>query len=371
MRLAAFNVENLFDRPKAMNQENWSDGRTTLERFAETNAILAQPAYSAADKTRLKQLLTLLGLAKSDTGPFVLLRQNRGKLVKHPRSGGMNIEANGRNDWIGWLELRTEPVNERAIRNTAQVIVDVKADVLAVIEAESRPVLEHFSVELLPVAGGEPCRHVMLIDGNDERGIDVALMTRKGFPISDMRSHVDDRLANGTAIFSRDCPEYLVTTPRGARLWVLPNHYKSKGFGDPATSNARRLAQSARTAEIYNTLIASGETYVAVVGDLNDFPGSAPLVPLLENTDLKDVSTLPGFRDGGFPGTFGSTAGPTNKIDYVLMSPALIAKATDGGLFRTGVWSGIRNPKWPVYSTMEKPEHAASDHAAIWVDLDI
>ncbi len=371
MRLAAFNVENLFDRPKAMNQENWSDGRSILERFAQTNAILAQPAYSAADKTRLMQLLTTLGLAKSDTGPFVLLRQNRGKLVKRPRTGGIEIEADGRNDWIGWLELRTEPVNERAIRNTAQVIVDVKADVLAVVEAESRPVLEHFSKELLPVAGGVPYNHVMLIDGNDERGIDVALMTGKGFPISDMRSHVDDRLASGTPVFSRDCPEYLVTTPRGARLWVLPNHYKSKGFGDPATSNARRLAQSVRTADIYNALTARGEALVAVVGDLNDFPGSAPLAPLLDNTDLTDVSSLSGFEDGGFPGTFGSTAGPTNKIDYVLMSPALMAKATAGGLFRTGVWSGTRKPKWPVYPTMEKPEHAASDHAAIWVDLDI
>ena len=371
MRLAAFNVENLFDRPRAMNQNNWSDGRDILERFAETNAILTQPAYSAGDKARLKQLLASLGLEKSDTGPFVLLRQNRGKLVKRPRTGGIEIEADGRNDWIGWLELRTEPVNERAIRNTAQVIVDVKADVLAVVEAESRPVLEHFSKELLPVAGGAPYHHVMLIDGNDERGIDVALMTTKGFPISDMRSHVDDRMANGTPIFSRDCPEYLITTPRGARLWVLPNHYKSKGFGNPATSNTRRLAQSARTAEIYGKLIASGERLVAVVGDLNDFPGSAPLAPLLGNTDLKDVSTLPGFQDGGFPGTFGSTAGPTNKIDYVLMAPALMSKATAGGLFRTGVWSGIRNPKWPVYPTMEKPEHAASDHAAIWVDLDI
>ncbi len=371
MRLAAFNVENLFDRPRAMNLENWSEGRAILDRFAKTNAILAQPFYNSSDKAELKRLLAALGLGKSDTGPFVLLRQNRGKLVKRPRSGGIEIVADGREDWIGWLELRTEPVDERAIRNTAQVIADVKADVLAVVEAENRPALERFSKDLLPVAGGAPYRHVMLIDGNDERGIDVALMTGVGFPISDMRSHVDDRLANGSPIFSRDCPEYLVTTPRGSRLWVLPNHYKSKGFGAAATSNARRLAQARRTAEIYEALSARGEALVAVVGDLNDFPGSNPLAPLIGRTDLKDVSALPAFDDGGFPGTFGSTAGPTNKIDYVLMSPALMAKASGGGLFRTGVWSGVRNPKWPVYPTMEKAEHAASDHAAIWVDLDI
>jgi hypothetical protein len=36
---------------------------------------------------------------------------------------------------------------------------------------------------------------VMLIDGNDERGIDVGLMTSEHLPINPMRSHVDYRMA--------------------------------------------------------------------------------------------------------------------------------------------------------------------------------
>ena len=36
-------------------------------------------------------------------------------------------------------------------------------------------------------------RHVMLVDGNDERGIDVGIMTKTGFDILDIRSHVGDR----------------------------------------------------------------------------------------------------------------------------------------------------------------------------------
>jgi hypothetical protein len=43
------------------------------------------------------------------------------------------------------------------------------------------------------------------IEGNDDRGIDVGLMS--GFPVGTMRSHVDD-LRNNSRIFSRDCPEY-------------------------------------------------------------------------------------------------------------------------------------------------------------------
>jgi hypothetical protein len=72
-------------------------------------------------------------------------------------------------------------VDETATRNTARVIHDSAPDVLAVIEAESRPALVEFSDHVLPSVGGEPFGHVMLIDGNDARGIDVGIMTRPGY----------------------------------------------------------------------------------------------------------------------------------------------------------------------------------------------
>ena len=37
--------------------------------------------------------------------------------------------AGGREDWVGWLELKTERVNEIATQNTARVIKEVNADV--------------------------------------------------------------------------------------------------------------------------------------------------------------------------------------------------------------------------------------------------
>jgi hypothetical protein len=52
---------------------------------------------------------------------------------------------------------------------TAQVILDVGADVQAVIEAENRPSLDRFNQDLI----GGRFGHVMPIDGNDSRGIDV------------------------------------------------------------------------------------------------------------------------------------------------------------------------------------------------------
>ncbi|WP_225767663.1 endonuclease/exonuclease/phosphatase family protein [Inquilinus sp. Marseille-Q2685] len=370
MRLAVYNVENLFDRAKAMNLDSWDQGRPVLERFAELNALLGQIAYTAPDKTRMAKLMVELGLEKSDTGPFVILRRNRGGLLKRPQAGGIMITAQGRADWVGSLELRDEPINEHAMRNTARVINDLKADVLGVVEAESRPVLWAFNTEILPALGGAPFRHVMLIDGNDERGIDVGLMTREGYPIGALRSHVDDRLPNDQPVFSRDCPEFEITTPNGSRLLVMVNHLKSKGYGGTTASNARRRAQAERIAEIYRGLIADGIDHVAVIGDLNDTPESKPLNPLIEGTTLQDIFAHPAFDKGGHPGTYG-LCNAANKIDYMLLSPKLFERVQAGGVFRKGMWPGSRPRRWEAYPEVGRAEDAASDHAALWADLDL
>jgi hypothetical protein len=52
-----------------------------------------------------------------------------------------------------------------------------------VVEAEGRMALKQFSDQVLAEVGGRPYERVMVIDGNDDRGIDVALMTRAGYEI--------------------------------------------------------------------------------------------------------------------------------------------------------------------------------------------
>lgn len=369
MKLASYNLENLFLRAHAMNGLTWADGKRALEAHAELNAILAKQTYTGADKKKIVKLLTDLKLDKSDDGgPFALLRQNRGHLVKRPRGGAMEVVADGRADWIGWVELKREEVNEEATRNTARVIIDVAPDVLGVIEAESRPALVRFSQNVVTAQGGAPFEHAMLIDGNDERGIDVGLYTRKGYDILSIRSHVDDADQTGR-IFSRDCAHYEIRTPKGNLLHVLVNHFKSKGFGSQTASNAKRERQAARVKQLYDGLRAANQ-FVAVLGDLNDTPDSAPLVPLLRQTDLKDISEHAGFDDDGRPGTFGNCTA-ANKIDYVLLSPALFAAARGGGIFRLGVWGGKNGTLFPHYPEIQSAAEAASDHAAIWAEIDV
>lgn len=288
----------------------------------------------------------------------------------------MRVTANGRGDWIGWLALKREAVNEDATRNTARVVADIAADVLAVVEAEDRPALQRFNEDVLPFgyAQGTPAwryRHVILIDGNDDRGIDVGLLTRDQFPITRMRSHVDDLAPNGEGLFSRDCPEYELALPGGKSLLVLVHHFKSKGHGTQASNNARRLAQATRVAEIYNSRRADGWKRVAVVGDLNDTRDSAPLDPLPNGTDLKDVSKDPAYIQDG------RTHRHLQDQQRQARLPTAIARtAGRGDTSRAQPQRRLARPEGqePVAqcstrSTSE--EQAASDHAEIWGRLTL
>lgn len=368
MRLASFNVENLFDRPKAMNSPDWGDRAAILGPHAELTALLEHDNYDAAAKERILELLATLRILSTDEGPYVWLRKVRGQLLRRPKTGTPSVIADGRDDWIGWVELKTEPVNALAMKHTAMVIRDINADVLGVVEAENRPVLSRFTETLLHEVGGIPYPHVMLIDGNDDRGIDVGLLSRH--PIASIVSHVDDNDGNGR-VFSRDCPEYHLTLPSGAALVVLVNHLKSKGYatqGDPIGTQ-RRTRQTTAIADIYHQLTAAGATNIAVIGDLNDTPESGPLQILADTTDLQTIAHHPSFDPGPRTGTF---KGTKDQIDHILLSPALYATITNAGIFRTGVWRGptTRN-RWDIYDSMTNERHAASDHAAIWVDLDL
>lgn len=369
-RLAAYNVENMFDRPKAMDPSDWEAGRPILAAHARVNELFGREEYDADTRAEIIEELKTLGLLRTDESRFAILRKLRGRLLVRHRDGSTEVAARGRKDWVGWVELATETVSELSSRHTAMVMRDVGAHVLGVVEAESRPVLAGFSESLLRDVDWTPYDEVLLVDGNDLRGIDVGLLAREGHTVTSIRTHLYDRDADGL-IFSRDCAEYHLTVPSGESLVVLVNHFKSKGYGtegDPL-GVLRRRRQAGRVREIYRALVAAGERYVAVVGDLNDSPASESLAPLLD-TDLRDISEHAAFEWSSRRGTFGS-GNEDDKIDYVLLSPELFARARGGGVFRKGVWRGARtkNP-WEIYDTLDEERHQASDHAAIYADID-
>jgi len=241
-RLAAYNVENMFDRPAVMDSDDWMRGAEVLAAHARVNELIQLAVYDADTRAEILEQLAILGLVRSDQSEFAILRKLRGRFLLRRRDGTTEVVADGHADRVGFVELTTEPVTELASTHTAMVMRDVGADVLGVVEAESRPVLEMFSSVLLRQVDWTPYDEVLLIDGNDMRGIDVGVLSRAGHTVTDIRTHVYDRDADGV-VFSRDCAEYHLRTPGGERLVVLVNHFKSKGYstpGDPLGGERRR-----------------------------------------------------------------------------------------------------------------------------------
>jgi predicted extracellular nuclease len=250
------------------------------------------------------------------------------------------------------------------------VIREVNGDIFCIIEVESRIAANRFNKTVIPKIGGQKYGHVMVIDGNDDRGIDVGIMTRQSFEIQSIVSHVDDTDSEGQ-IFSRDCAEYKVRTPSGNILLVLVNHFKSKGYGSQDDNDAKRKRQSQRVREIYEQHLNEGFEYIAIAGDLNDTPKRDPLKPLLGNgSDLIDIMTHPKFIGDDREGTHGNGT-QNGKLDYILMSPKLSSQVQVGGIERRGVWGGKNGDLFPHFPEIKTAKDAASDHAALWVEFNL
>lgn len=358
LRLATFNVENMFSRPKVMSG-TWAEGKKVLDDVTKLTGLLAKPVYSAADKNAIRQIMLKyeFGNRQKKDRPFDI-RENKGKLFVVPKgTKDVRIEAKGRDSWAGWVELTKQDIDFDATVNTGRVIDAIKPDVICTVEVEDRLTLDRFDQLVLSKFAGAPFSFNMLVDGNDARGIDVGLYCRK--EIRSIRSHVQD--GGKDRIFSRDCPEFEIPFANGKTLWVLGNHFKSQGFGAPKSNDAKRLRQATRVAEIYAECRKRSD-FVAVAGDLNVPPGHASIKPL-RDTDLKDVMSHPAYQGPAW--TF---APKKEKLDYILLSPALWQKIKAVGLETRGVFAPRTVQAFPEVTSRT---NAASDHAALWVDLDL
>lgn len=362
LRIATFNCENLFSRPLAMKDGMGASGQKAIDHHAELNRIVAKDVYDAADMARLIALDTLYKFSAMNTpsNSLVLLNKIRGQLFKRTQAGVVTVVAAGRADWTGWFTLRSNDVTWAATYNTGRVITETNADIQVVIEVEDRPTLNRFNEQVLGAKFNKAYPHVMLIDGNDDRGIDVGILSR--FPIRAMKSHIDDRNAEGERTYSRDCPEYLIELPSGRKLMVLPNHFKSKRGGNSQPAQDRRQAQADGAHRIAVQALAQTQL-VLIAGDLNDTPDFPKFAALWQDgfTDVQSHVNYPVDR----PGTF-DTGTKANKIDYLIMSPRLRARLRASGIERRGSY---HPGAWAPFDTVTQKADEASDHHLVWADF--
>ncbi len=257
--------------------------------------------------------------------------------------------------------------------NTAQAILDSEPDVLAVQEVENLYTLRLFNQEYLD----NYFDRMLLIDGNDPRGIDVGFLVRKGFPaeIRNLRTHVDEAvpgaavarssvrnfgyLARG-ALFSRDCLE--VDLEIGSRVVTfLVNHFKAQDGTQDSTRRRRRQAE--RVAEIATQAVQQGRLPL-VLGDLNAPPDAdGSLEPLLNSPVLQDPFPADTWTHYYVP------AKRVSRLDYILPHKAL--EVEDIHIVRKGLTTKCKQYRGERYPTVGPAHTEASDHCPVSVRLKV
>jgi endonuclease/exonuclease/phosphatase family metal-dependent hydrolase len=280
-----------------------------------------------------------------DPGGFKL-RTYLGKLVK------------------GKLAAEREQIAERIKR--------MDLDVLAVQEVEDVDTLRQFARDDL----GGLYPHVVLIEGNDPRLIDIGLLSK--LPLGGVTSwqHVPDPLNPGERVFSRDLLQVeILSRSRRERLFTLFNSHLKSHFvpfnnPDPVAEQERanelRRRQCAIAAEIIVAETRPNSRFL-VVGDMNDPPDSPFLEPLATSQGLNLVfglaqpqETRPGpgdpppptpawterFKPSGEPAVY-------TLMDQVWLSPSLAAKQTGAFIERRSKVSGDGSDHDPSWVTLE------------------
>lgn len=198
----------------------------------------------------------------------------------------------------------------------APVIRSLDADLIALQEVEHQELLDLLFDGRL---GDMGYRELRLIEGDHIRGIDVAVASR--LPLERVISHRDDRWVDDARsyFFSPDCLELRLFVGR-RRVVVFINHLLSK-LGGAQAEEVRQALGSRLRYLVDSTLEFFPNAAVAVVGDLNDLPGSTTLANTRGQGPgaLVDLSEL-------VPAAERYTyiyRGRRQVLDYILVTPEL------------------------------------------------
>ncbi len=204
------------------------------------------------------------------------------------------------------------------VANLAKTIRQADADVVALQEVENRGGLEDFVSTHL---GDMGYCDVVLIEGNNRRGIDVALISR--LPVGEVTSHrhVDFRSADGKDMrFQRDLLQVSIEPDGYKPFDVFVVHLKSKHGGADASRPIRLGETLAIRRKLDRILANDPKASFVICGDFNDTFDSEPVERLVGSGATK----LSAFFDD-LPDDKRITYNRSylSMIDFILASPEM------------------------------------------------
>ncbi|WP_423819661.1 hypothetical protein V5739_03510 [Salinimicrobium sp. TIG7-5_MAKvit] len=375
MKLASFNTQNLFFRHKELlNRSKTHNFANWLQEMDELMIKFRKTGY---DLDRLRDLSFLVGFEHIDQSGYVVMRRKGGNYYIKGVRFSKEMHAAPYNNWNGWIEVENHPLSTVQTENKARVVSAINPDLLILQEVESCEALRLFNKTLLPQFQCFPFYNYLFISGNTNIGQDMALLTRTGYTMGSSRSHHSVPGENNEPLFERNLLEYEVFSPAGERITIISAHLTEDNF-KKEESDRKRAEQALYIASQYERLLTEGQQNVVVCGTLNAPSYCYSLSSLLRDTSLQEISRHPRFsvvadqgKDSGYYslGAYGKGINLKQK-DYLLLSPALFKRILSAGMSRRGVWPQ-RMAQWPIFPQIRCVEDAASEHPALWVELDI
>lgn len=207
----------------------------------------------------------------------------------------------------------------------ARNIRKLDADVLALQEVENRGYLQRFVNAFLRDMGYE----VVAFEGNDNRGIDCAVLSR--LPVGAVTSHRHVRFEdpNGkTMRFRRDLLDVRIEPPGALPFDIFVIHLKSKGGEEEGGADTRMGEAAAIQRILAERLKQDPKAAFVVCGDFNDTIDSKPVQAILGGGD----GALTAFvKDLPEDGRVSYNQEPyLSMIDFVFASPAMAARYVPG-----------------------------------------
>ena len=251
-------------------------------------------------------------------------------------------------------------------------ITAMDLDVLCAQEVEDIDTLRFFAAQRL----GGRYRYLALVEGNDPRLIDLAVLSKLPLGPVVSHQHAVHREAPGEAVFSRDLLEVdiLHPTKRTRLLTVFNNHLKSQfvPFGqDPVAGKEAADTRRRRQAETIEVLVAARtrpDSRYLILGDLNDAPDAAPLAAIASSDRLGLVNALtqptetrppkadnpPPPASGAWTHRFKEPGQPAHYelFDQIWLSPALAARQTGAFIDRRTRHGGDGSDHDPAWVTL-------------------
>lgn len=227
------------------------------------------------------------------------------------------------------------------------VLKQLDGDIVVLAEIENKAILDDLDAAEL----GDAYSQRILIEGNDQRGIDVGVLSK--IAPDSVVSHKDDvfvlKGTNGPQYhFARDCLE-LHFTVNGREIILLGVHFRAKGANDDPD---KRLAEAQRARQIADELHAKKpDAGILVLGDFNDTPGSLPCAAVVgaapelfvDSADAVPIADRYSY----------DYMGKLELIDHQMANPALAAMLDPGKVVL------LHGPK------IDDGSKSASDHSPL------